>query len=118
MNNMDKNRLKDLRKNKLHLSQTEFSKVLEIPQMTYSNYETGKTEITLSVLKKISQLYGFSIDYLCGNKVNTDTAGLSFGEKKNVLIMKIKDLDDDKVDLVSSYIDGLNDISHKDKNNK
>lgn len=57
--------LKKLRKEK-KLSQTEIAKILGIPQRTYSDYETNKSEPKLDTLIKIAELYQTSTDYLLG----------------------------------------------------
>lgn len=55
-------RLKEFRE-KNGYSQKELSDILEIPQKTLSNYETGRTEPSLNILEKLDKL-GCSFNYL------------------------------------------------------
>lgn len=57
--------LKKLREGK-NLSQTEIAKILGIPQRTYSDYETNKSDPKLDTLIKIAEFYQTSTDYLLG----------------------------------------------------
>jgi len=59
-------RIKELRK-KNNLSQVEISKILGISQSSYSLYETGKQDLTISVLLKLSRFYKTSPDYIVGD---------------------------------------------------
>lgn len=55
-------RLKNFRE-KNNYSQKKLADILEIPQRTLSNYETGRTEPSLNILKKLDKL-GCSFNYL------------------------------------------------------
>ena len=57
--------LKKLRKEK-NLSQTEIAKILGIPQKTYSDYETDKSNPKVETLIKLADFYKTSTDYLLG----------------------------------------------------
>lgn len=46
------------------LSQLEMARVLNIAQNTYSQYETGKIELTASTLLALANYYQVSVDYL------------------------------------------------------
>ena len=56
-------RLRDLREDKDY-SQTDMANILHIGQSTYSDYELGKLNIPIPVLKKLAILFDTSIDYL------------------------------------------------------
>lgn len=58
-------RLKELRKEK-NLTQKEISKLLDIKQNTYSNYENNKSEPDIQTLIKMADIFKSSIDYICG----------------------------------------------------
>lgn len=58
-------RLKDLREDK-DLKQKDVAQYLQIDQRVYSNYETGKREIPVHLLIRLSALYNTSVDYLLG----------------------------------------------------
>lgn len=49
-------------------NQKLLSKILDIPQTTYSNYETGKVEIPLPILVNYCKYYNISIDYMLNRK--------------------------------------------------
>ncbi len=59
-------RLRELREES-DLNQEEFAKRISISRAAYANYEVGRTEPSISILKEISNFYNVSIDYLCGN---------------------------------------------------
>ena len=56
-------RLKGLREDK-DLTQKDISKILNVSQNTYSQYETGVISLTAETLIKLSDFYNVSIDYL------------------------------------------------------
>ncbi len=56
-------RIKDLREDN-DLTQKEIAKVLMCDQSLYSKYERGEREIPLSLLIKLADYYGISLDYL------------------------------------------------------
>lgn len=60
---MQKTRLKDLREDK-DLYQKDIAKLLNMKQQQYSRYETDKTEITVTILKQLAELYKTSTDYI------------------------------------------------------
>lgn len=60
-------RIAELREQK-GLSQSEISELLGIPQSTYAGYELGNRKVPLSIIKKLSKIYGVSADYLLGNQ--------------------------------------------------
>ena len=72
---MFKDRLRFLREHQ-ELSQREVAKLLGVGQTTYNRYETGQREPNLETLKKISQLFDISVDYLLNNESITDAIDL------------------------------------------
>ena len=60
---MNKTRLKDLREDK-DLRQKDIANILNIKQQQYSRYETDETEISITLLKELANLYKTSIDYI------------------------------------------------------
>ena len=62
---MNENRLRDLREDR-DLKQKDISDILKIHQTTYSDYELGKLNVPVSVLHKLADFYGVSVDYLLG----------------------------------------------------
>ncbi len=65
-------RLKALRLEK-HLKQEETAKGMDISVRTYCRYEYGEREPDASVLWRMADFYGVSIDYLVGR---SDKRGL------------------------------------------
>ena len=57
------NRLKELREDK-DLFQKDIAKILNMSQTGYSQYETETNDIPTDILKKLSEYYNTSIDYL------------------------------------------------------
>lgn len=58
-------RLKDLRED-ANLKQENIAQILGMKQQQYSEYERGKREVPIKVVKKIAQYYDVSIDYVVG----------------------------------------------------
>ncbi len=56
-------RLKSLREDK-DFTQTEIAVFLNCKQNTYQQYESGKRQIPIEALKKLSIFYDTSVDYL------------------------------------------------------
>ena len=59
-------RIRNLREDH-DLTQTEVAKMLNMSQTGYSKYETGENDIPTSVLIRLADHYGTSIDYLLGH---------------------------------------------------
>lgn len=59
-------RILDLRTKK-KMSQTELADLVQTTRTTVSKWENGDSEPSASQLKKIADVFGVSIDYLCGN---------------------------------------------------
>lgn len=78
------NRLRDLREEN-DLTQSSIAKVLNMSQNGYSDYETEKVNIPISVLRKLSDFYNTSIDYLLYETDKRERYPKSImKEKKNV----------------------------------
>lgn len=56
-------KLKQLREEN-NISQTEIADYLNIKQNTYSQYETGKRQLSIDMLIKIAKFYKVSTDYI------------------------------------------------------
>lgn len=46
-------------------TQADIAKILETTQQNYSLYESGKREIPLHLMIKLSNYYNVSLDYMC-----------------------------------------------------
>ena len=101
-------RLLELR-NEKGLSQRAIAKEMFVSQGTYNNWENGKTQPSIEQLKRLSVLFGVSVDYLIGNTDEYGTLGVQDGfsaeesgliykyralskENQNALLMIIKNL--------------------------
>ena len=58
-------RIKDLRESK-GLSAKELAEILDINQSTYSKLENDKKSIAVSELKKLTEFFGVTADYIIG----------------------------------------------------
>ncbi len=56
-------RIRALREDK-DLSQKEMANILKVAQTTYSDYERGKINIPIEILKQLAVFWNTSIDYL------------------------------------------------------
>lgn len=57
--------LRELREDR-DLTQTEIAKLLNVSQITYSQYERGVRSLPLEHLKTLSLYYGIKSDYILG----------------------------------------------------
>ena len=58
-------RIRDLREDR-DLLQKDLAKILNCPQVCYSNYEMGKRDLPTEVLIQLARFYHTSTDYLLG----------------------------------------------------
>ena len=86
-------RLLELRSEK-GLSQRAIAKEMFVSQGTYNNWENGKTQPSIEQLKRLSGLFGVSVDYLIGNTDEYGTVGVkdSFSAEESGLIYKYRAL--------------------------
>lgn len=77
------NRIRELREGR-RMSQVRLSIELEVSQETVSAYESGKHYPSYTMLVKLSNLFGVSIDYLMGRSdtASPSTPGLTSDERK------------------------------------
>ena len=65
-----KDRLQELRKKK-GLTQKKMAEILGINPATFSAYESGKSNPSIYVMMDLSEKFGVSLDWLCGNPEKT-----------------------------------------------
>ena len=58
-------RFRDMRED-ADLSRRELAEKLNIPQTSYTRYETGQREMPLNIAIKLADFYKVSLDYLTG----------------------------------------------------
>lgn len=73
-------RIKDLRIDN-DLTKSELAKQLDISPRTITRYENGESEPTISVLIKMSLIFGVSVDYICCIKNETTITEVSTKEE-------------------------------------
>lgn len=66
-------RLRALRE-KMGISQAELARRMGIVRPTYSNYEAGNREPDVDTIKRLSDFFDVSIDYLLGNEEKAKSA--------------------------------------------
>ncbi|MBQ7879915.1 MAG: helix-turn-helix transcriptional regulator [Clostridia bacterium] len=88
---MIKERLKELRKEK-ELTQKELSKLVNLSSNCVCEWEKGRSQPNVETLKKLSEIFSCSVDYIIGN---TDDFGnivpaqpLKEGEKQLLEIFR------------------------------
>ena len=85
-------------RNKAKLTQKEAARLIGINDYQLGNYETNRSEPSLTILKKMSRLYRVSIDQMLGNKpfpVNSDLVQI---DKSDTDV-------DEMLDTLKKYID-------------
>ena len=98
-------RLLELRKSK-KISQAELSKILNIPQTTYSSYETNRTMPDINTLLKLAKYYNTTIEFILGE--NTEIVNLlTLSNVKSDIIKNVLEVDEIQAQRIKSYIDGI-----------
>ena len=107
-------KLKKLRKEN-KLTQTEISKILNIAQTTYANYELEKNQTPIEILKQLADYYGVTLDYLCGHetKNNIDLSG--FSDMKKGCVYILEKLSEENATIVFGY---MSHVLQNQNNNK
>lgn len=103
---MKNERLRSLRERK-GLSQGEAAKKMGIVRTTYSNYEAGNREPDNDTLKKFSEFFEVSTDYLLGN----DSVNTINDQAKNAVLEAYYRLPHEKKKLIDDMIKALDDES-------
>lgn len=76
-------KLKELRLS-LGKSGEEMSKILNISNPAYYKYENGKAEPSIENLIKLADLFGVSLDYLCGRQFSNEVGFLTKEQREFV----------------------------------
>jgi len=97
--------LKEIRK-KHKLTQTEVANFLNTSQQTYSDYEKEKTQPSIEMLIKLSQLFNTSIDNLIKENENNIIPGQRPIYQEE-LLNEIIELNQIECLKVKAYIEGL-----------
>lgn len=97
------NRLKEIR-NSLGLSQTDVAVQLGITQQAYANYERGVREADYGTLKKISEIFNTSIDYILGNSNESNINSEPKAKPFEKIIEYLSQLNPIGIEKAESYI--------------
>lgn len=76
-------RLRELRLS-IGKSGEEMSKYLNISNPAYYKYENGKAEPSIDTLIKLADLFGVSLDYLCGRQFSNEVGFLTKEQREFV----------------------------------
>ena len=107
-NNIFSVRFKELR-NTNNLTQADLSNIFGITPTGISYWESGKAIPNFDMLKKISEYFDVSIDYLTGNEVKE--------ENQNVLFRKLDKVDEKDKDFLLKLLNNTIDtfINNEEK---
>ena len=95
------------------MNKREMSERLDVPYTTYNNYESGYREPGSDFLKKYSQIFGVSIDYILGNSAIKQKGDI-IHEKNDAISDIILRLRTDSEFL--DFVKDLNDLSDEQFN--
>ncbi|MDN6663174.1 MAG: helix-turn-helix domain-containing protein [Tetragenococcus koreensis] len=96
-------RLKELRKSKPHLTQTDMAKMLGIAKTTYASYEQGKRTPDIELQNKIADYFGVTLDYLHGRETKKEKV---YDDRTKTLAAHIdEDVTDEDMREILSFID-------------
>ncbi|PYG87347.1 transcriptional regulator with XRE-family HTH domain [Ruminiclostridium sufflavum DSM 19573] len=97
-------RIKKLREKK-HLNQLEFSKILNISNTTLSQYEAGNRTPSDEIKEKVADYFNVSVDYLLGRTEKFNTEGNPPESEHNSL--DVSDLPEEAVRQIEDYVEYL-----------
>ena len=97
--------IKELRKSQKK-TQEEVACALKLQKQTYQNYELGKREPSIEILKNMADYFDVSLDMLIGRPRPYDLPSSTTEEQKQI-INKILELSNEQCKLVEAYITGL-----------
>lgn len=99
-----KERLQELRESQ-NLTQNELAQIMNIPRMTYNNYEKGRCEPSIETLVKLADHYHVTLDYLVGREFANDAGYLTADEKE--MLKMFRKLDTIKKAKAVAYTAGM-----------
>ena len=103
------NRIRELRTAK-GMNQTELAEELEISQGAMSNWETGRSEPDFRGLRRLSEIFGVSVDYIMGrteerNAIPQEAAReVLAGDGVRILLDADANLTDDQLSEIVEFI--------------
>ena len=82
---------------KAGLRQNKAAELIGVKNYQLGNYETNRSEPSIDVLKRMSKVYGISVDKLIGNSINASNVPIDESITN-----------DDIVDILNSLVDRIN----------
>lgn len=107
------NNIRALRKSS-GLTMKQFGALMGVAESTISLYETGKNEPDISMLKRMSEFFGVSIDYLLNfnnskdsDILETKKPAAQSSELDDALVSMLMDLSPSEVQRVLDFVEGM-----------
>lgn len=66
------------------MKQSDLSEILNVSQQTISKYENGKIDPDPETLRKLSELFNVSVDYIIGNSSKRDHSELTAKNERDI----------------------------------
>ena len=111
------NRIRELRKNR-GMTQEELANVLNVQRAMISKYENEQAELSRTLLEKLSNTFGVSIDYIVNNpnaNLMPQENSAPHAEKGSELVAMSKNLDDNNYKTVVNFIKLLAENAERSK---
>ncbi len=99
-------RLKEIREI-ANISQRTLAKKLNLTNVTVSKYERGLCDPSIETLKKMSEIFGVSIDALVGNEAELLDLKTLTKDQRKVVDTVVNKLSDNSVAKVVGYIENI-----------
>jgi len=100
-------RLIELRKKK-GKNQAEVAKFINVSQVAYSKYETGKSEPSYDILTKLADYFDVSVDYILGrDEMPTLKIPKEYKDLQVAFYDGIKDLKQEDIDELVKFMEYL-----------
>jgi len=101
------NRLAELRMGR-HMSQQEFSKILNVAQNTISQWENGKRNMDTEILVKLADYFQVTTDYLLGrSEVSCPDKTFRLSSAEELMIKKYRTLPAISRETLDTVLDSL-----------
>lgn len=105
-----KERLKELRKEKLNISQQEIAEKINITQASYNRYETGTTKPTNRVIADICRVYNVNREWLEHGTGEPLKVRTKKDELKEQIHKIVEQLDDEEIAILQKIAEKIKGI--------
>ncbi|MGX2947167.1 helix-turn-helix domain-containing protein [Enterococcus alishanensis] len=106
-------RLKELRKEKSHLTQLDMAKYLGVAKTTYASYEQGKRTPDVEIQNKIADYFDVTLDYLHGREQKKQP-NLS-PQQKTIATHIDENVSEEGMKEIMNFIEYIKQRDHSDK---